>query len=116
MPAGEPGWPEDPGKGGGSHVAFLRTRPREAAGRKEGRGHAPSGQDPTHPPGPASWVGLLPALNLRPPRAGFLAISGGGAATWPDDAHLQLFLDCCLSTADSALFSSSGRWAVGRDK
>ena len=89
MPAGEPSWPEGPGKGGGSHVAFPLTPPLQPAGR----GHAPSCQDPSHRPGPGSWVGLLPAVTSVHPRAGFLRVSRGGAATWPEDAHLQLFLD-----------------------
>ena len=73
MPAEEPSWPEDPGKGGGSHVAFPLTPPMQPAGR----GHAPSCQDPSHLPCPGSWVGLLPAVTSLHPRAGFLRVSGG---------------------------------------
>lgn len=73
MLAGELGWPEDPGKGGG----------------RRGGATPPLARTPPTP-GPASWVGLLPAVTSVHPGVGFLGGSGGGAATWPEDAHLQL--------------------------
>lgn len=72
MPAEEPSWPEDPGKGRES-----RGLPTDSPLQPAGRGHAPSCQDPSHLPGPGSWVGLLPSVTSLHPRAGFLRAEAG---------------------------------------
>lgn len=76
---GRPCWP--------GSWAGPRTLEKGAGG---GAGPRPLLPGPLLAPGPASWVGLLPAVTSVHPGVGFLGGSGGGAATWPEDAHLQL--------------------------
>lgn len=83
-----------------------------------GAGPRPLLPGPLPPPQaqPPGWA-CCSAL-ICPARASFPGISGGGAATWPEDAHLQLFLNFVASpplTVPYFLHLGAGPWEERND-